>query len=142
MAIQTHPKMLDEILTIINNSDDVVASIKMAFRLDYFKKYMEITVSDVWTTITPSELKFTQYNYARSLAGAMLLNKQTWNIVDQIIMHPHVRESAKEVQFKSLSEMLYVEESKILTAILVKDLTSLYQNITHDRIVEALNNAG
>ena len=142
MAIQTHNKMLDELLTIVNASPDVVSALQVAFKQPYFKGYMELSVSDVFPDFDIDAVKFKQYDYHRSMAGAFLINRQTWNLVSNVIMGgPEVAEAIKIKQFKSLSEMLYIEESKAFTAIIKKDITSLYPNITFKSIVDALNNA-
>lgn len=137
--IKTHTLMFDEILALVNASDDVHGALQGAMFTPYFKNYMNLLVSDVWTTIDISNVKFTQYDYPRSMAGAMLLSRQSWNIVNGVIMMESVRDSVKEKQFKALSEMLYVGESKILYAILNKDLTPLYPNITFDKIFDAVS---
>lgn len=139
--IKTHPKMIDEILEIVNKSTDVVQTLQNAYKIPYFKKYMELAVSEKWSTIDIKDIKFKQHGYHRSMAGAMLLSNQTWKIIDQIIMTEEVKESSKLTHFKALSEMLYESESKVLTAILTKDITSLYENIKFEDIVGSLNDA-
>lgn len=139
MAIHTHPKMLDEILDIVNSSVDVPAALRGAMLVPYFKDYMLLTVSDKWTTLDIGTVEFKNYGYHRSMAGALLLNRQSWKIVESILMIPSVKQTTKANQFKALSEMLYEDESKILSAILVKDLTTLYPNITHDMLVEVID---
>lgn len=139
MAIQTHPKMLDEILDIVNSSTDVPTALRGAMLVPYFKNYMLLAVSDKWTTLDIDTVEFKNYGYHRSMAGALLLNRQSWKIVESILMMPSVKQTTKANQFKALSEMLYEGESKILSAILVKDLTTLYPNITHDILVEVIN---
>jgi hypothetical protein len=131
--------MLDEILTRINNSDDVVKSIKESFNISYFKNYMELLVSDKWTTVDVNTVDYTSYGYHRSMAGALLLNRQSWNIVLTVLMNPLASNVIKEKQFKALMEMLYENEASILLAILTKNLESLYPNITFSKVVEAIN---
>lgn len=133
--------MIDEILEIVNKSTDVVQTLQNAYKIPYFKKYMELAVSEKWSTIDIKDIKFKQHGYHRSMAGAMLLSNQTWKIIDQIIMTEEVKESSKLTHFKALSEMLYESESKVLTAILTKDITSLYENIKFEDIVGSLNDA-
>jgi hypothetical protein len=140
-TIKTHTMMIDEILFDINKSTDVKAALRGAMLVPYFKKYMELAVSEKWTTIDVKDIKFKQHGYHRSMAGALLLNNQTWKIIDQIIMTAAVKNSSKVGQFKALSEMLWEGESKVLTAVLTKDITSLYENIKFEDIVKALNDA-
>ena len=131
--------MLDELLILINDSADVVSALKHAFNEAYFKGYMELAVNDTFPTFNVDDVHFKQYDYHRSMAGAFLLNRQTWNIVSNVIMVDKVATTTKLKQFKAISEMLFVGESHALTAIIKKDITSLYPNITFDVIVESLN---
>lgn len=130
--------MLDEILAIINDSEDVVSSLQSAFKIPYVKGFIELAVSDNWPSIDIDTINFKQYEYHRSMAGAMLLNRQTWNIIVSVIMNPDAKDTTKTVQFKALSEMLYVDESKALFAILNKNIHSVYPNITFEAINAAL----
>lgn len=141
MTIQTHPKMLHEILEDIDDSENVVSALREAFKLPYVKNYMELAVSDKWTTIDPEKIEYKQFNYHISMAGAYLLNRQTWNIVSNVIMNPEAKDSTKTIQFRALSEMLYREESHALEAILCKDIEQMYPNITFENINVALNDA-
>jgi hypothetical protein len=137
--IQTHPKMLDETLTVINTSNDVLAALITALKEPYVREYIELAVSPKWTSLDVGAVKFKEYEYHRSMAGAFLINRQTWNIVSSVIMNPLVKESTKEIQFKALSEMLFADESKVLMAVLKKNLSELYPNITFELIIKALN---
>ena len=136
--VNTHPPMLDELLTQINNSPSVIQSIKDALGVSYFRYYIELAVSEDWTTLDISEVNFKQYEYHRSMAGSLLLNRQTVNILSNVIMKKDVPNRTKYIQYKALSEMLYVDESIALSAILVKNLDSIYPNITFSAINEAL----
>jgi hypothetical protein len=136
--ISTHPKMLDEILSQANALSDPVASIISNLDVSYVRGYLELAVSDDWITLDIDTVQFKQYDYHRSMAGATLLNRQTWNIVSNIFMAKEVPNRTKAVQYRALSEMLYSEESKILTQILDKNLTLLYPNLTFVVINEAL----
>ena len=138
MAIQTHPKMLHEILTQVNSSPDVVSALRQTFDTPYIKKYFEMAVSDTWTTIDISSVKCEKNDFHVSMAGTFLLNRQTYIVISEVIMAPSVKDSAKIVQFKALSEMLYSEEAKILYGILSKNLTALYPNISFEVINESL----
>ena len=131
--------MLDELLDEINESTDVVSALKKAFKESYFKGYMELAVNDVFPTFDTAEVIFKQYDYHRSMAGAFLLNRQTWNIISNVIMTDNVATATKMKQFRALSEMLYIGESAMLSAIINKNITSLYPNVTFAAICEALN---
>lgn len=137
--VKTHSKMVDEILKIINDNENVSRTLVEAFKVPYFRGYMELAVSDQWPTIDVNEINFKQYEYHRSMAGATLLNRQTFNIINSVIMNPDAKDSTKTIHFKALSEMLYVGESNVLTAIFNKDITKLYPNITFQSINEALS---
>ena len=136
--IQTHPSMLNDILSKVNSSPDVLAALKAQYSTAYVKYYMGLAVSDLFTTIDVLDVIIKDYNYHISMAGALLLNRQTVNIISNVIMAPDAKDATKLVQFRALSEMLYAEEAKILKNILIKNLPSLYENITHEIIVQSL----
>lgn len=136
--ISTHPKSLDEILSFVNSSTDVLLALQNSFRVPYVKGYIELAASDEWPTVDISDIAFKQYEYHRSMAGALLLNRQTWNIMVSVIMNAGAKDSTKITQFKALSEMLFVDESKLLSAILTKNIHSIYPNITFEVINLAL----
>jgi hypothetical protein len=138
--INTHPKMLDEILASVNTSENVIKALQSAFNVPYVRLYMESAVNGVWTTLDTSTVPVKQYDYHRSMAGASLLNRQTVNIFEQILMTPSVSLHAKKTQYKALSEMLYKGESDILNAVLYKSMVNLYPNLTIENISAALNN--
>lgn len=137
--IQTHPKSIDEILDIINISDDIVLGLRNAFKVSYFKEYIELAVSDQWTTLDIDNISVNAYDYPQSHAGAFLLNRQTWNLVSSVIMVPLVNNGIKTKQFKALSEMLYFKEAAVLRAVLKKNLPSLYPNITFELMNASLD---
>lgn len=139
-VISTHPKMLDEILFGANICSDPVQYLKDMIKDNhYLKGYLELAASDKWSSIDVDEIKTKQYSYHRSMAGALLLNKQTWNIITGIIMNVNAKDATKIIQYKALSEMLYEAEANILTAILTKNLVSIYTSLTHEVLVESLN---
>ena len=137
-VVSTHPKMFHEVLEAINENADVVSALKACFHLPYLRQYLELSVSDVWTTLDIDSIETMNYSYHISMAGAFLLNRHTYTVVSEVIMREAVLDTAKSIQFKALSEMLFEGESKILRAILTKNLTSLYPNITFDALVKAL----
>ena len=137
-TVNTHPHMLDEILESINSSEDVVTALKDAMKQSYVPFYLNLAVSDSWTTLDIATVEFKSYDYHRSMCGSLLLNRQTVNVVENILMKKDIPTRTKTVQYKALSEMLYSGESKVLTAILNKNLDSIYPNITFNKINEAL----
>lgn len=138
--ISTHQYMLDEILTSANNNVNPIEYLRDKIKSTYYLKYyIELSVSDKFTSIDINNIQLKQYSYHRSMAGAVLLNKQTVNIVKSVIMNDEAKDSSKILQFKALSEMLFEEESKILKAILTKNLVSIFKNLTHEVLVESLN---
>ncbi len=139
-SISTHQKMLDEILFSANNCSEPAQYLKdMIKENHYLKGYLELAVSNKWSTIDVDKIETKQYSYHRSMAGALLLNKHTWNIIAGIIMNVEAKDATKIIQYKALSEMLHETESKILTAILTKNLVSIYPSLTHEVLVESLN---
>lgn len=129
--------MLDEILSKINDSTNVQDSLKESMDISYFRNYMELAVSEVWPSIEIKDIVTKQYSYHRSMCGAFLLNRHTWNVIS-VIVNPQGKDSTKITQYKALSEMLYEGESKVLTAILTKDITSLYPNISFQDIFSTI----
>lgn len=132
--ITTHNKMLDELLDGVTTKDDLVNLIKT---VPYMKFYMESAVDDIHVTIDLPEAKHNDYH--RSMAGALLLNRATQSVVEGAIRNPRVTANVKRKQYMALSEMLFVTEAVILTAILTKNLESVYPTLTHEFICEALN---
>lgn len=137
--INTHAPMLDELFEEINSSDDILAALQVAFKQPYVRGYFELAVSADWTTLDISTVPFKEYDYHRSMCGSLLLNRQTWNVVENIFMAKMITNRTKAVQFKALSEMLHSGESKLLSLILTKNTESLYPNVTFNLINEALS---
>jgi hypothetical protein len=136
--VSTHPKMLHEVLNVINEHDDPVSALKACLHLSYVRQYLELAVSDDWSTLDVANTPTRSFGYHISMAGAFLLNRHTYTVVSEVIMRESVSDSAKAIQFKALMEMLYEEEAKIFYAILTKNLTSLYPQITFECLNEAL----
>lgn len=136
--ITTHPKMLDELFKEINSAQDILAALKEAFKQSYVKKYVELAVNDVWTKLDTEKVVTEKYGYHRSMAGSTLLNKQTWTIVDRVLMNKDATLHTMTVQYKALMSMLCEEEATLLHAILVKNVESIYPNVTHGIMVDAL----
>lgn len=135
--ISTHPKMLHETLASINNAPDVTQALIDSFKLPYVREYIELLVSNNFVEFDPNDIVTKEYNYHLSMAGAYLINRQTWNIVSNVIMSDNAKLETKTIQFKALSEMLFAEEAIILKLILLKDLSSKYPNITFEIMFEA-----
>lgn len=140
--INTHPKMMDEVLAQINSHhpDKTISELKISYGLNpYIRKYIELTVSEEWTSIDILECIVKEYNYHRSLSGAFLMNRHTWGNISNILMNPEAKSVSKKKLFTSLSEMLFSEESMILKHILLKTLYEKYPNLTHENLSESLN---
>lgn len=132
--------MLDEILANINDSGDVKLALTNHIKnTSYFKFYMEHSVEDDWVTVDPEKIEFKQYSYHRSMAGVLLLNKQTVNMLKSVIFVKEVPSRTKAFQMKALFEMLYVGECDVILAILRKDIASIYPNLTFELINEVLS---
>lgn len=127
-------KQLDEILNEINISSDPTAALKAVIDQPYIRFYLSQLLTETWVDFDVDEIEYTQYDYHRSMAGALLLNKQTANIYVSIFMNKNVLLKTKRYQCKALLEMLNKGESDILKALLKKDLQSLYPNITYEII--------
>lgn len=136
--VSTHPKMLHEVLNVINDHDDVVSALKSCLHLPFIRQYLEMAVSEEWTTLDVANTETRKFNYHISMAGAFMLNRQTYNIVSQVIMKEEVNDSVKATQYKALMEMLYADEAMILRSILMKNLSNLYPRITFEALNEAL----
>jgi hypothetical protein len=137
-TVSTHAKMLDEILFDVNLSSDVVAKLKSAYEYPYVKEYMTIAVSNDWPCIDIESIGINQYDYHRSMAGASLLNRQTFNLVNTVILGKLVKPETVHKQYKALSEMLFSGECKVLRCVLLKNIPSVYENITFEKISESL----
>lgn len=126
--------MLDELLKTVTTKDELAVLIKT---VPYLKGYMEAAVDDVYLTIDLPAVKHNDYH--RSMAGALLLNRATSSVFEGVLRGAKVTANVKRKQYTALSEMLYVNEAVIMTAILTKDLASVYPALTHELICEALN---
>lgn len=131
-------KQFDEILSEVNSSDDVQAALKVIINQPWIKFYLSQLTSEDWPDFDVNEVKFTQHNYHRSMAGALLLNKQTANIYKVIFMSNEVPLKTKQHQCKALLEMLCKGESDILRVLLTKNLQLIYPNITYNIINSVL----
>jgi hypothetical protein len=127
---------LDEILQKVNDSNDVRMDLALAIATPYVRPYLFTFLSETWPTFDVDDIEWKKYDYHRSLAGANLLSRPSYNIFNSVLMNPDSNKHTKEFQCKALLEMLYIGEANVLIAILKKDLQSLYPNITH----EILNN--
>lgn len=135
MSINTHVRMLDELLENITTAAELK---ELYASVPYVKFYIESSVNDTWTPIDISKLDIKRNEYHRSMAGAFLLNRFTVQIVRDVIIEEKGSILTKNKQFLALSSMLWVGESKILEAVLNKDISILYPAITHDLICKSL----
>lgn len=129
--------MLHEIFQTINESDDVNKALEESFNIPFVKNYVELAVSDKYVEFDPNDIITKKYNYHISMCGALLINKQTWNVVNNVIMSKDAKLETKIIQFKALSEMLYEKEAIILKHILLKNIEEIYPNITFQRMFDS-----
>jgi hypothetical protein len=137
--INTHSKSFDELLQEANDAPNPVDYLKSILTKPFISKYLDWATNDVWTTLDVDTVVFKQYDYHQSMAGAILLNARTMSIFEQVLFATKVSAHTKAVQYKALSEMLSKGESAIVKGILKKDLVSIYPNLNHTVICEALN---
>jgi hypothetical protein len=131
--------LFSEILATVNSSENVIDSLKRLLETkSYVGAFLTELTNETWVDFDIDEIKYTEYGYHQSLAGAYLLSKSSWNVYKQILLNPAVKKHTKIFQCKSLLEMLDEGEAKIFKGILKKDLTSLYPNITYEIINIAL----
>ena len=133
--ISTHTKMLDERLANITTAAELK---ELCAESEYIKFYIESSVNDTWTLVDIESLDIKLNEYHRSMAGAFLINRHTVQIVRDVILAQTGSVLSKTKQFLALSNMLFIEEAKILEAALKKDLESVYPKLTHKLICEAL----
>lgn len=136
--ITTHPKLLDELFKEINSAPDVLEALKDAFKLSYVKGYVKLAVDDAWIRLDIDKMDHEKYGYHVSMAGSMLLNRHTWTVIEKVLMNHDVSLHTATVQYKSLMSMLWEGEAKLLYAIFTKNVESIYPNITHALMVDAL----
>lgn len=137
--IQTHPHMLDEILSEINKSQNPEERISHHLKnTSFFRDYMVIATDDVWCSVDPTTIEFKQYSYHRSMAGAFLLNRHTMSIVKSVILADDVPDEKKIIQMKALFTMLYEGEYEVLNCIFQKNLEAFYPVLTHEFISKSL----
>ena len=130
-------RQLDELLETVNNSSDVEQSLRDIIDTPYVRLFLEQNVNEVWPGFELLvEPKYSDFH--RSMAGALLLSKPSATVLKEVILNQSSQLKNRRYQLKSLIEMLYSEEAKILQAILKKDLTSIYPNITHELICKVL----
>lgn len=134
--------MFDELLEQVSASENVLESlIFLVKEKPYVRTFLESAVDDRWVDFDVDSIEYKKYGYHRSMAGALLLNRGSANVLNSILHSDRVAARAKLTQCKALLEMLHEGESNILTAILKKDLSALYPKITFEIINSALNNA-
>lgn len=139
MTISTHTQMVDEILNTISLSQDPIQALRNAFdRIPFLRSYLSSSVDSEFVTFDPADVHYSNHDFHRSLAGAHLINKGTFKTFTQVLFGQDVPENVKKTSFKNLMELLYVPEANILYAILTKDISSIYPELTHEVISTAL----
>lgn len=130
---------LDELLQQVNDSADVESALSTLIKNDvYARAYIDHAVNDSFVEVDLPESAYTYSTYHRSLAGMRLCTKTSLQIFNDILINPESLHKTKRFQLKNLLEMLHSGEAKILNAIITKNLTSLYPNITHELMCKVL----
>ncbi len=109
---------MDEILQSINDAADVEKELRANITMPFLRPYLLVLLSEEWPEFDVDEIKWTNYDYHRSMAGAILLSKPTWNIFSKILMNKNVNKHTQQYQCKALLEMLHCSEARVLVAIL------------------------
>lgn len=137
--INTHKKDLHQLLLEVKSTADLVSIINDH---SYAKPYIEQAVNDkfILFDIIESELPV-KIALHDSMAGAFLLTRNSWQIVFQVVLGEKVPKATRVKQLKALYDMVSTPESKILVAILKKNLAELYPLLTHEFICQALKDA-
>lgn len=130
---------LDELLEKVNSSENVELALKdLITNKPYAKMYMDYATNDKFITVDIDEIQYKFSEYHRSMSGAFLCSRSTAKIYEEILIPEHILNKTKRYQLKSLLEMLYAGEAKILEAVIKKNLTDLYPNITHEMMCKVL----
>ena len=133
---------LDELLEQVNSCgglEDVEAALTNLVNKDtYIRAYLDHAVNDQFVNIDLEDLQYKFSDYHRSMAGMLLCSKTSLSIFNDVLLNEKVAMKTRRYQLKNLLEMLHVGEAKILKAIIQKNLTELYPNITHELICKVL----
>ena len=139
VAVSVANLMLDEVLQQVNDSGNAVGALKEALvKYHYLGRFMVLATNDQFADFNVDELKWEKSKLSRGLEGTYLMTRGTWNTLSQVILGANVIQHRKVQQLKWMLEMLYEKEADVLLAILTKNLTTLYPNLTHDVICAAL----
>lgn len=135
----TTPRDLDEILFACDLATDPVAELKKYINVPYVRFYVELATNDTWP-IFDTNIEYKKYNYHKSMAGMLLLNKHTINTIVSIFLEQSgkVAEPYKVGQLRSVLEMLHSSEAEILSAILAKNLQTVFPKLTHKVLCSVL----
>jgi len=134
--ITTHNKTLDVILQGVSKHADLVNAMKS---VPYVRNYIEQAVNDKFPEFDHGDVKFNVNTFHVSMAGALLLSRSSVNLMEQVLLNKIVASSTKKKQFKAISEMLSKEETAIFSAVLSKNLETVYPLLTHEFMCDALN---
>lgn len=138
MTINVGTLQFDEVLQKVNDSVDPAPALKEILTDPYIRQYLTYMVSDSWSKVDVDTVGWENMGLYRSEVGAYLLNRITANTIKEVIMNDAVKLHTQKYQLKSILEMLYIGESNVLIAILKKNLSELYPNITFEMIAAAL----
>lgn len=128
----------DELLTKVNESDDIVLELKNTLNVPYVRQYLETQISETWPKFDVDSEKLEKSTYHRSMAGAFLLSRPVYTVFDQILMSQALPDELQLKRLKNLYPMLCAGEADILIALLEKNISAIYPNITYEVLNEAL----
>lgn len=139
VAVSVANLMLDEVLQLVNDSENQVDALKEALtKYHYLGRLMVLATNETWPNFNVNEVKWERSDLSRGLEGTFLMTRGSWNTISQVILSDKVVLHRRVQQLKWMLEMLNRNEADILISILQKNLVSLYPNLTHDVICAAL----
>ncbi len=127
---------LDELLKQVNDSVAPSATLTEILKGNPFiRTYLTCLIDPNWVEFDVNDIKWTNFEYGSS---ALLLNRHTAHIFQNIIYNEKVALKTKKFQCKTLLETLCKGEADVLVALLKKDIQPLYPNITFDILTASL----
>ena len=133
---------LDELLDTINDSPEPLTGLQDLVNTNIYARFwLEQAVNDKFIEFDLDELNYKISTYHPSMAGQLLLNRNTVKVYSEIIVNEKVLLKNRRYQCKSMIDMLSGGEGQLFVAILKKNVPAMYDNITFEMINTALNTA-
>lgn len=127
---------LDELLKQVNISKEPELTLKEILKGNPFiKTYLLCLIDPNWVEFDVNDIKWTNFQYGSS---ALLLNRHTAHIFQNILYNDKVELKTKKFQCKTLLETLSKGEADVLVALLKKDIQPLFPNITFEILTNSL----